>query len=204
MVGDGCGGGLVGGVWVVAVVGVPGAGKSTQARVLAAELGGVARSAGDWVRARAAAGDPAARETVHTGQAIPPELYRGFLDEVLTGPGPLILDGSPRDEHHVAVLAAALPPGAAVTGILLDLPPDQAAARVRTRPRVRADDEENVAAARVGIQVAGLPALISAFEERWPLGVVDAGAAPETVSAVVCRVAGVRSPGSPRAAGPPS
>jgi adenylate kinase family enzyme len=40
---------------VVAVLGVPGSGKSTQARVVAAELGGAAHSVGDWVRARAAA-----------------------------------------------------------------------------------------------------------------------------------------------------
>ena len=169
----------------MAVLGGPGAGKSTQARVLAAELGAVARSAGDWVRERAAGGDPVARETVHTGQAIPPALYRGFLAEVLAGPGPLVLDGSPRDEHHVAVLAAALPPDATVTGILLDLPADQAADRVGTRPRLRPDDAEAVAAARVANQAVALPALVAAFRERWPLTVVDATAPPDAVTAAV-------------------
>ncbi len=185
---------------VVAVLGVPGSGKSTQARVVAAELGGVARSVGDWVRARAAAGDRSARETVHTGQPIPPALYRAFLADG-DRPALLVLDGSPRDEHHVAVLAAALPAGTEVVGVLLDLPADRAAGRVAGRRSTRPDDAGPVAAARVAGQAAALAGLVAAFRARWPLTVVDATADPATVTARIRRSLPPPRPGCPPGAG---
>ena len=188
-------------VRVVAVLGVPGSGKSTQARLVAAELGGVARSVGDWVRARAAAGDRAAAETVHTGQAIPPALYRAFLDDG-AWPALLVLDGSPRDEHHVAVLADAVATrGPQVTGVLLDLPADRAAARVAGRRSTRPDDAGPVAAARVAGQAAALAGLVTAFRARWPLTVVDATAPPAAVTARILRSAAAPGPGCPPGAG---
>ncbi len=180
---------------VVAVLGVPGAGKSTQARVLAAELGGVARSAGDWVRERAAGGDPVARETVHTGQAIPPALYRAFVTEALAGPGPLVLDGSPRDEHHVAVLAAALPPDATVTGILLDLPAAQATTRIAARRSPHPAPTDPTAAGPTARPAAGAEAGAGAGAGGAAAGWVDdAGPAPrrpdDAGPVVAVRIAG--------------
>jgi len=193
-------------VRVVAVLGVPGSGKSTQARRVAAELGGQARSIGDWVRARAAAGDPTARETVHTGQPIPSGLYRSFLESA-AWPPILVLDGSPRDERHVAVLAALLAArarAAAVTGVLHDLHAGRAAARILGRRSDRPDDAEPVVAARIAGQAARLDRLVAAFRARWPLSTVDATADADAVTAGILRSLAAPGPGCPPGAGRPS
>jgi adenylate kinase len=198
----------VGACRVVAVLGVPGSGKSTQARVLAAALGGVARSVGDRVRALAAGGDEDAGETVRTGRAISPEQYRAFLLHVLDErPGVLVLDGSPREELHVDVLAEVLArhrPGSRVGGVLLDLPVDRAAARILGRGSARPDDAEQVVRRRIELQSAALGRLAASFRARWPLTSLDATAAAETVTQQALRSLAGPARCSPPGAGPPS
>jgi len=193
---------------LVAVLGVPGSGKSTQARVLAAELGGIARSVGDRIRALAAAGDPDARETVRTGRAIWPEQYRAFLLHVLAEqPDVLVLDGSPRDEPQVDVLAEVLErhrPDGQVAGVLLDLPVERAAARILGRGSARPDDAEQVVQRRIELQSAALGRLAASFRARWPLTTLDATAAGDTITEQALRSLGGRARRSPPGAGPPS
>lgn len=168
---------------LIAVLGVPGAGKSTQAKALARALDATAVSVGDWLRGRAAAGDEDARATVAAGTAITPSQYRRFLRHVKDDvpAGLLVLDGSPRDEHHVAVLADALAADGSLTpvfGVLLVLPTPVAESRIRARrsigPAWRADDSADVAARRIALQTAALTRLAESFESRWTMVRIDA------------------------------
>lgn len=162
---------------------MPGSGKSSQAKALARSLGGTAVSMGDWLRELAAGGDEDARATVAGGTAVTPSQYRRFLhhvnDHVLTDV--LVLDGSPRDERHVSVLAEVLAadgsPGR-VFGVLLALPTAVAEARVRARRSAgasrRPDDSADVTARRIALQTAALARLVESFEARWPMVTIDA------------------------------
>jgi adenylate kinase len=165
---------------IIAVLGVPGAGKSTQAKAVARDLGGVSVSVGDWLRALAAAGDEEARSTVTDGSPITPAQYGRFLrhvrDEVPAST--LVLDGSPRDEQHVPVLADALGGAGRVFGVLLQLPTRVAESRIEVRRSSarpdRPDDAEEAAARRMAHQTAALARLAESFGARWPLVTVDA------------------------------
>jgi adenylate kinase len=173
---------------VIAVLGIPGSGKSTQAKALAVELGGAALSVGDRLRALAADGDESARSTVHSGRAIPPDQYQSFLlhafDHLRSAV--LILDGSPRDELHVEVLAdllATRSPQSSVIGVLLELPTlREAESRILSRSSRRPDDSAQVAAQRITLQSGALARLSAGFRTRWPLLTIDATASEEAVT----------------------
>jgi adenylate kinase len=190
---------------VIAVLGVPGAGKSTQARAVARGVGGVSVSVGDRLRALAAAGDEDARSTVADGSPITPAQYKRFLryvrDEVPASV--LVLDGSPRDERHVPVLADVLAAGTPVFGVLLQLPTAVAEPRIRLRrssaPSDRPDDLEETAARRLAHQTASLTRLAQSFAARWPLVTVDATA---DESSVTRRILESLPDGWPRTYGP--
>ena len=173
---------------VIAVLGVPAAGKSTQSKAVARRVGGVRASVGDWLRALAAAGAEEERTTVAEGAPISPAQYGRFLRDVRdeVSEGPLVLDGSPRDERHVPVLADALAPDGRVFGVLLQLPTDVAESRLRVRRSVgrshRPDDSADAAARRLAYQTAALARLTESFRARWPLVTVDAAADDDVVT----------------------
>ena len=177
---------------LIATLGLPGAGKSTQAKALARTLGGTAFSVGDWLRRLAADGDESARATVASGDTISPEKYRRFLHHVFDdAPASLLmLDGSPRDARHVAVLAEVLAirsPRSHVFGVLLELPTLGAAeSRIRGRsgagPSQRHDDSQEIATRRIALQSCALAHLSARFLTLWPLVNIDATGCEEAVT----------------------
>ena len=99
---------------VVVLLGAPGAGKGTQAPIVAQQLGVPVLASGDLLRAAVAAGTPLGREAdryMSRGQLVPDEtIVRVFLDR-LERPDArdgAILDGFPRTEVQAEALDRAL------------------------------------------------------------------------------------------------
>ena len=99
---------------VVVLLGAPGAGKGTQAPVLARQLDVPVLASGDLLRAAVAAGTPLGREAdrfMSRGQLVPDDtIVRVFLDR-LEQPDArrgAILDGFPRTRVQAEALDAAL------------------------------------------------------------------------------------------------
>ena len=99
---------------VVVLLGSPGAGKGTQAPVLARHLAVPVLASGDLLRAAVAAGTPLGREAdrfMSRGQLVPDEtIVRVFLDRLDKDDarGGAILDGFPRTRVQAEALDTAL------------------------------------------------------------------------------------------------
>jgi adenylate kinase len=99
---------------VVVLLGAPGAGKGTQAPILAEALGVPILASGDLLRAAVAAGTPLGREAdryMSRGQLVPDDtMVRVFLDRLETpdARAGAILDGFPRTRVQAVALDHAL------------------------------------------------------------------------------------------------
>ncbi len=111
---------------ILVLLGAPGAGKGTQAHVLARHLGLPRVATGDLFRAAARDGSPlglSARGYMERGELVPDELTVGMLLERLDAPDAergAILDGFPRTRSQAEALDRALADdGTAVDAALL-------------------------------------------------------------------------------------
>ena len=99
---------------VVILLGPPGAGKGTQARVLEEDFGLIQLSTGDLLRAAVAAGTEAgkrAKSVMEAGQLVPDALVLAVLKDRMAQPDVargIILDGFPRTAGQAADLDALL------------------------------------------------------------------------------------------------
>ncbi|MGA7861823.1 MAG: adenylate kinase [Thermoplasmata archaeon] len=99
----------------VVLLGPPGAGKGTQAKRLATELGIAHLSTGDMLRAAAAQGTPLGREAggyMNRGLLVPDALVLSILRERLATPDAqrgFVLDGYPRNVAQAQSLAEITP-----------------------------------------------------------------------------------------------
>jgi adenylate kinase len=126
---------------MVVLLGAPGAGKGTQAPLLAQHLGIPVVATGDLFRAAVRDGTPLgveARRYMDAGQLVPDEIVIRLLLERLgrdDAAGGVILDGFPRTE----VQARALDDALAATGskvsaaVLVDVPEDEVIRRMSGR-----------------------------------------------------------------------
>jgi adenylate kinase len=126
---------------VVVLLGAPGAGKGTQAPMLAARLGIPVVATGDLFRAAVRDGTPLgleARRYMDAGQLVPDQITVKLLLERLGRPdaaGGVILDGFPRTDVQAEALDAALADrGASVSAaVLVDVPADELVRRLSGR-----------------------------------------------------------------------
>jgi adenylate kinase len=126
---------------VLVLLGVPGAGKGTQAMILATRLGIPHVSTGDLFRAAVRDGSPVgleARRYMERGQLVPDDITIKMLlarlahDDAAAG---VILDGFPRTRRQAEALDQALAErGASVErAMLIDVPADELVRRLSSR-----------------------------------------------------------------------
>ncbi|MBA2382183.1 MAG: nucleoside monophosphate kinase [Chloroflexi bacterium] len=126
---------------VVVLLGAPGAGKGTQAPVLADELGVPVLASGDLLRAAVANGTALGREAdryMSRGQLVPDEtIVRVFLDrlEQPDAKSGAILDGFPRTEVQAEALDRALAEAGRRVDrtIFIDVPVEELVERMANR-----------------------------------------------------------------------
>jgi adenylate kinase len=126
---------------VLVLLGAPGAGKGTQAPILAERLGLLHLATGDMFRAASRAGSPLgleAQEYMDRGELVPDNLTIQMLLDRLHQPDAdngVILDGFPRTEEQARALDAALEAeGAHVEGApYIDVPESELFRRLSGR-----------------------------------------------------------------------
>jgi len=118
---------------ILILLGPPGAGKGTQARMLEEAFGLVQLSTGDLLRAAVAAGTEAgraAKAVMDAGGLVSDEIVLAVLRDRMAEPdtaGGIILDGFPRTEGQAAALDRLLAEGGENVGAVISMEVDDAA-----------------------------------------------------------------------------
>jgi adenylate kinase len=205
----------------IVLLGPPASGKGTQAKRLVERLGVPQISTGDMLRAARAAGTPLgkqAAEYMSKGKLVPDEVVIGLVGQRVAEPDAqkgFILDGFPRTVPQAEALDALLQEqGVAIDAALqIDVPRDLLMERAtlrRTDVRTgqiyhlkynppppdaeldhRADDREEVVAARLDEYDAMTAALLPHYAEKGLLRRVDGVGSPEDITARIVNPLGL-------------
>jgi len=181
------------------LLGPPGAGKGTQAQLLAARLGVPAISTGDMLRAAVAAGSELGgrvESIMASGalvdDALMAEVVRERVAQADTDRG-YLLDGYPRTLPQAETLAGILDDaGQALDAVLLvDVPEDELVRRALLRGR--GDDKEEVIRERLRLYREKTEPLIGYYRERGLLREIDGNRPVEEVTSRMYAALGVGS-----------
>lgn len=159
------------------MLGPPGSGKGTQARLLASRMGVTHISAGALLRAEVAKGSRLGRRvaaSVTAGDLVAVDDVLAVLAAPLvaaTHAGGWVLDGVPRTIDQARALDSMLATMDATPELIvaLEVPASEVAARLRARAQIehRADDTEAVIAHRLAVWAREGPSrLVRAAEAR--------------------------------------
>jgi adenylate kinase len=177
------------------LMGPPGAGKGTQAKVVSARLGVPAISTGDIFRANVSQQTPLgveAKRYMDAGDYVPDEVTNAMVRSRIAEPdaeGGFLLDGYPRTVAQVEELDAMLAEGGhrldAV--VVLTVDQDELVARLLKRAEIegRADDTEDVVRRRQQVYTDQTAPLIAVYRDRGLLREVDGMGSVDDVSARV-------------------
>ena len=177
----------------VVLMGPPGAGKGTQASLLADVLGVPHISTGDIFRANVADGTPLgveAKRYMDAGEYVPDGITNAMVRDRLSQddcrPG-FLLDGYPRTVEQVGELAAMLrSSGLALDAVLeLTVDLDEVVARLVKRAELqgRSDDTEEVIRRRLEVYFEQTAPLTDMYAKQGLLVQVDGLGTVEDVSA---------------------
>jgi adenylate kinase len=177
----------------VLLAGAPGAGKGTQAALLAYQLDVPHIASGDLVRQSIAAGTSAgaaARDAVSRGDLVPDDVIVKILWPTLVvagSRGGYVLDGFPRTAAQAAAMDAAFgASGASVEAVVhLDVPDDVLTERLLARGRD--DDTAAVIDHRLEVYRVQTRPMLDWYAQREQMVVVDGDAAVDDVGAAVVR-----------------
>jgi len=167
----------------VVLMGPPGAGKGTQAAVVAERLGIPHVSTGDIFRANVSQGTPLgveAKRYMDAGEYVPDsvtnEMVRDRLGQDDAEPG-FLLDGYPRTIDQVRALDELLAESGHAMDAVVELvaDPDVVVERLKKRAleQGRADDDEAVVRHRLEVYAQQTAPLIGVYAERGLLAKVD-------------------------------
>lgn len=182
------------------LVGPPGAGKGTQAVLLAETFGIPAISTGDIFRANVRDETPLgveAKSYMDRGAYVPNELTNALVADRLThadcAPG-FLLDGYPRTADQVTALDAMLADKDQKLDVVVELVADPEIVIERIRLRAldqgRADDTDEVVRARLDVYAAETAPLIDIYKRREILVSVDGiGEVAEVTNRIVSALA---------------
>jgi len=158
----------------VLFLGPPGAGKGTQAQLLATALGVPHISTGVMLREAVAAGTDLGRQAdaiMAAGNLVPDDLVVAIVDERLRADDAVcgyLLDGFPRNPEQAAALSAVAGDDAIDVTVVLDVPTGELVARLLNRAELegRADDNEETIRRRLDVYRAETEPLIEHYRER--------------------------------------
>ncbi|MEN3265926.1 adenylate kinase [Pseudonocardia sp.] len=184
---------------ILILMGPPGSGKGTQAKVLAGRLGVPTISTGDIFRASVAGGTELGRKAqqyIDAGEYVPDELTNAMVRERLaeddTRSG-FLLDGYPRTLDQVAVLDELL---AAQDRRLdavveLEVDPEELVQRLLRRAELehRSDDTEEIIRRRLQVYTEQTLPLIEVYAERGLVIPVDGAGEMHDVSQRILQLA---------------
>ena len=175
------------------ILGRQGSGKGTQCERLVEAYGMIHVSTGVMLRSAVAAGTELGREAqaiMDTGNLVPDEVINGIVAERLAMPDVVehgaVLDGFPRTPVQAQVLEDMLDlAGTPLVGALnLDVPVGVVICRMLDRGRV--DDTEEAIRRRLDLYESETEPLLSWFEDRGLLKVVDGLGSEEEVFLRLC------------------
>ncbi len=180
------------------LMGPPGAGKGTQAKVIANRLQIPAISTGDIFRANVSQGTPLgveAKRYMDAGDYVPDAITNGMVRDRLAqedAAGGFLLDGYPRTLAQVEELDSMLEDADSCLDavVVLTVDQDEIVKRLMHRAEVegRADDTEDVIRHRQDVYAEQTAPLIDVYRERGCLHEVDGMGAVDEVSGRVLAV----------------
>jgi adenylate kinase len=178
-------------------LGPPGAGKGTQAQLLAEKQGLLHLSTGDMFRGAISRGTPTglqAKSFMDKGQLVPDSVVDALVDERLKeedARGGFLLDGYPRNLTQAEALEGMLGTrGTPLTAVLyLDVADEILIARIAKRGQdsggARADDTAEVAGERLKVYHEHTAPLVSYYEQTGLLHKIDGTCSIEDVQQAV-------------------
>jgi len=180
------------------LVGPPGAGKGTQALVIAAKLGVPHIATGDIFRANVAQATPLGQQAqayMDAGELVPDSVTNAMvmdrLNEADASSG-FLLDGYPRNTDQADVLSDHLARRSQRLDIVVQLVVDEEHVLQRllerARPQGRSDDNVGVVRHRLDIYRATTEPLVDYYRDREILRVVDGIGSVDDVTARVLAV----------------
>ncbi len=184
------------------LLGPPGAGKGTQAKILIEAFGIPQLSTGDILRSAIAQQTPmglAAKEIMDRGDLVSDEIVNGIVSERLDAedarPG-FILDGFPRTIPQAEALAAMLAEKNMGLDAVVELraEPEELVRRIVNRAResgtARGDDNVEVVCKRLDVYREQTAPLVEIYRGKGLLRSVDGMASVEDVSAAIRQAIG--------------
>ena len=175
-------------------LGPPGAGKGTQAQLLAASQGLLHLSTGDLLRAEVAAGSELGKEAeavMARGELVSDALVLAIVRSRLQNHSDgWLVDGFPRNVAQADALAALLEELGQQIELVVLMELDDAVLVQRLLSRGRADDNEAVIRHRLEVYREQTEPLIAYYRERDLLAPVEANGTVEAIAERITAVLG--------------